>query len=137
MKVEILRQLSVAIENQPGRLGQIGRLLADREIQIEAFSMIDNVEQGMVRLITSDPVAARAALSAGGLPVVEVEVLVVEINDHVGALALIGDALSAADINIEYAYASSVGIGQPGRIVFRTAGPQQARDLLLAIPVRR
>ena len=48
MDIEIKRQISVAIENQPGRLGQIGRLLAQRGIDINAFSVIDNVEQAMV-----------------------------------------------------------------------------------------
>ncbi len=71
MTIDIHRQLSVAIENQPGRLGQIGRLLAGRGIHIAAFSVIDNVEQGMVRLMTSDPAAAREALKSAGLPVVE------------------------------------------------------------------
>jgi hypothetical protein len=53
MKTHIVREISVAIENQPGRLGRIGRLLAEQGIHISAFN---NVEKGMVRLITSDPV---------------------------------------------------------------------------------
>ena len=52
MDIDISRQISVAIENQPGRLGQIGRLLAEQGIHISAFSVIDNVEQAMVRLVT-------------------------------------------------------------------------------------
>jgi hypothetical protein len=130
MKIDIQRQLSVAIENQPGRLGQIGRLLAARGIHISAFSVIDNVEQGMVRLMTSDPVVAREALKGAGLPVVEVEVLVLEMTDEVGNLAVVGEALAAADINIEYAYASTAQIGNPGRLVFKTANPAAAREVL-------
>src|SRR5262245_41933563 len=106
MKTEIRRQISVAIENQPGRLGEIGRILSNRGIHIDAFSVIDNVEQGMVRLMTSDPVVAREALKAAGLPVVEVDVLAVEMTDRSGNLAVVGEALAAAEINIEYAYAS-------------------------------
>ena len=87
MITELRRQLSVAIENEPGRLGHIGRMLAARGIHIDAFSVIDNVEQGMVRLMTSDPTAARAALKTEGLPVVETEVLAVERTPHTFALA--------------------------------------------------
>ena len=65
MDIEIKRQISVAIENQPGRLGQIGRLLAQRGIDINAFSVIDNVEQAMVRLVTEEPAAARTARYPG------------------------------------------------------------------------
>lgn len=134
MKLEIRRQLSVAIENQPGRLGRIGRLLATHGIHIEAFSVIDNVEQGMVRLMTSNPAAARKLLQQDGLPVVETEVLAVEMSDRVGGLAQIGEALADAGINIEYAYASAAGVGQMGRIIFKMARPQAARDILAAIP---
>jgi hypothetical protein len=130
MKIEIHRQLSVAIENQPGRLGQIGRLLAARGVHISAFSVIDNIEQGMVRLITSDPAATREALKSAGLPVVEVDVLVLEMMDEIGNLAVVGEALAAADINIEYAYASTAQIGNPGRLVFKTANPAAAREVL-------
>ena len=133
MTIDIQRQVSVAIENQPGRLGQIGRLLAGRGLHIAAFSVIDNVEQGMVRLMTSDPAAAREALRSAGLPVVEVEVLVVEMMDGIGNLALLGEALAAADINIEYAYASTAEIGRPGRLIVKTANPRSARDVLASL----
>lgn len=133
MITELRRQLSVAIENEPGRLGHIGRMLAARGIHIDAFSVIDNVEQGMVRLMTSDPTAARAALKAGGLPVVEAEVLAVEMTDRTGNLAAVGEALAMAGINIEYAYASTAEIGQPARLILKTTSPQKARDALAAV----
>jgi hypothetical protein len=68
MDIEIKRQISVAIENQPGRLGQIGRLLAQRGIDINAFSVIDNVEQAMVRLVTEEPAAAGPAEDKAAAP---------------------------------------------------------------------
>jgi len=106
MDIDINRQISVAIGNQPGRLGQIGRVLAEQGIQISAFSVIDIVEQATVRLVTGDAGAAKMALQKAGLPVVEVEVLVIEMTDEIGCLALIGETLAAANINIEYAYRS-------------------------------
>jgi hypothetical protein len=133
MITELRRQLSVAIENEPGRLGQIGRVLAARGIHIDAFSVIDNVEQGMVRLMTSDPTAAREILKLEGLPVVEAEVLAVEMTDRVGNLAAVGGALAAAGINIEYAYASTAEIGQPARLILRTTSPQKAREVLATV----
>ena len=130
MTIDIQRQLSVAIENQPGRLGQIGRLLAGRGIHIAAFSVIDNVEQGMVRLITSDPTMTRETLKADGLPVVEADVLSIELLDGMGNLARIGEALAAAEINIEYGYATSAEMGRPGLLIVKTANPQLALKIL-------
>jgi len=133
MDIDINRQISVAIENQPGRLGQIGRLLAEQGIHISAFSVIDNVEQAMVRLVTGDAGAAKMALQKAGLPVVEVEVLVIEMTDEIGCLALIGETLAAANINIEYAYSSTATIGNRGRLIVKTANPRAAQAVLVAL----
>lgn len=130
MEINIVRQISVAIENQPGRLGRIGRLLAEQGIHISAFSVIDNVEQGMVRLITSDPGMTRETLKADGLPVVEADVLSIELLDGMGNLAFVGEILAAADINIEYGYATSAEIGRPGLLIMKTANPQAALKIL-------
>jgi hypothetical protein len=132
MKIQLRRQLSVAIENEPGRLGQVCRLLAERSIHIDAFSVINNVEQGMVRLMTSDTVATRDVLKERGLPFVEAEVLCVELTDCVGSLALLGETLAAAGINIEYAYASTTEIGQPARVILKTNSSQKACEILTA-----
>jgi len=133
MEIDINRQISVAIENQPGRLGQIGRLLAKQGVHISAFSVIDNVEQAMVRLVTDDPTAARLSLEAAGLPVVEVEVLVIEMTDSLGSLALIGETLASAAINIEYAYTSTAAVGNRGRLIVKTANPRAAQAVLVAL----
>ena len=133
MDIDISRQISVAIENQPGRLGQIGRLLAEQGIHISAFSVIDNVEQAMVRLVTGDPGGAKLAIQKAGLPVVEVEVLVIEMTDEIGCLALIGETLAAANINIEYAYSSTATVGNRGRLIVKTANPRAAQAVLVAL----
>ncbi len=134
MKTQLRRQLSVAIENEPGRLGQICRLLAQHEIDIDSFAVINNVEQGMVRLMTSDPAAARTVLKKAGLPTVEAEMLDVEVTNCVGCLAAVGEALAAAGINIEYAYASTAEAGKPARLILRTTHPQKACEILLGVP---
>lgn len=133
MKAHIRRQLSVAIENEPGRLGAVARLLAAQGIHIDAFTIIDNVEHGMVRLMTSDPDAAKSIIKASGLPVAEAAVLSVEMTDRRGNLALVGETLSAAGVNIEYAYASTAHEGVPANLILKTAYPERAREALAAL----
>ncbi|HEX5175597.1 MAG TPA: hypothetical protein VFV83_01135 [Chthoniobacteraceae bacterium] len=130
MKVELERQLSIALENQPGRLAAIARLLAEREINIEAVCVIDNVEQGVVRLVTSDALSARSVLEGAGLHVVEAEVLALQLTDKLGKLAYISQALGAGDINIEYAYGSVDHAGAHTRLILKTSRPGKARELL-------
>jgi hypothetical protein len=133
MTVHLQRQLSVALENQPGRLAAISRLLADGGIYIEAVCVIDNVEQGVVRLMTDDPVAARTILEGASCHVVEAEVLTLELTDQLGKLAMISEALAAASINIEYAYASVDHAGARTRLIVKTSRPRQAQEVLAAL----
>jgi hypothetical protein len=133
MKIQLRRQLSVAIENQPGRLAHICRILAQHAVHIDAFCVLDNVEQGMVRLLTSDANQTRGLLKAEGLPVVEAEVVAIELTDCVGSLAEVGEALGRANINIEYAYASTTAIGEPASVILRTARPKEACEVLAAM----
>ena len=134
MNVTVQRQISVALENQPGRLGDVGRLMAGRGVDITALTVIDNVEQGMVRMVTDDPEAGRAALQDAGLPVVEAEVLVLEVASGAGALAAVAERLAAAEINIEYAYATEVDASERTKMVLKTANPHAALDVLAAGP---
>ena len=136
MHLHLQRQLSVAIENQPGRLAAVSRLLADRGINIEALCVIDNVEQGMVRMIVSDAVNARAVLEHAGIPVVEAEVLTLELTDRLGKLAQVTAALGAGGVNIEYAYSTVDHAGARTRMVLKTSKPRKAREILAALAVR-
>lgn len=133
MHLQLSRQLSIALENQPGRLAAIARLLAEHQINIEAICVIDNVEQGMVRLMTSDALGARAVIESAGFHVVEAEVLAIELTDKLGKLAFISAALAAGDINIEYAYGSVDHAGAKTRLILKTSRPAKAREILATL----
>jgi hypothetical protein len=133
MHLQLSRQLSIALENQPGRLAAIARLLAEHQINIEAICVIDNVEQGMVRLMTSDALRARAVIESAGFHVVEAEVLAIELTDKLGKLAFISAALAAGDINIEYAYGSVDHAGAKTRLILKTSRPAKAREILATL----
>lgn len=133
MHLQLSRQLSIALENQPGRLAAIAHLLAEHQINIEAICVIDNVEQGMVRLMTSDALRARAVIESAGFHVVEAEVLAIELTDKLGQLAFISAALAAGDINIEYAYGSVDHAGAKTRLILKTSRPAKAREILATL----
>jgi hypothetical protein len=133
MQVHVVRQLSVALENHPGRLAEVCRRLADAEINIEALSVVNNVEQGMARLVLSDPVAGRAILEYAGFPVVEAEVLALELTDKLGKLAWLSAALAEGGINIEYAYSTVDHAGARTKMILKTSHPRKARQILEAL----
>lgn len=133
MNCLICRQLTVAIENQPGRLAAIGRTLAAHGINIKDLSINDTVEQGVVRLITSEAGRARELLTAAGLYVIEAEVLAVDLRDIPGTLARVSQALADAGVNIEYAYGSEDANEQKLRLILKVSSVPRAVEVLASL----
>jgi hypothetical protein len=130
MKVHVERQVTVALENQPGQLAAICTILSENSINIEAISVIDSIEQGVVRLITSDPTKCKQALQARGFYVIEGDVLVLDLFDRIGKLAQICSGLAVARINIDYVYGSVEHAGSPLRLVLKTTDAVRTHALL-------
>ena len=130
MKVHVERQISVALANQPGQLAAISKLLSTQAINIEALSLIDSLEQGVVRLITSDPEACKKVLQSSGFYVIEGDVLVLDLFDRLGKLAEISAALADAKVNIDYVYGSVEHPGSPMRLVLKVSDATRAHALL-------
>jgi hypothetical protein len=59
-------QLSVTMENKPGELAKLGAALARAKVNIEAISVLDSSDVGVIRLVTSSNTKARAALKKAG-----------------------------------------------------------------------
>lgn len=133
MNHHVCRQLTVAIENQPGRLAAIGRTLATHGINIKDLSINDTVEQGVVRLITSDPARTRELLAAAGLYVIEAEVLAVDLRDIPGTLVRVSQALADSGINIEYAYGSEDSQEQKLRLILKVSSVSGAVKVLTGL----
>lgn len=55
-------QLSVYIENKPGKLAEVISRLSAAEINIRALSLADTSDFGLVRLIVSDAEKAKKLL---------------------------------------------------------------------------
>jgi hypothetical protein len=134
MKYAVHRQLSIAIENQPGRLASISRALAHESINIRNLSVVDNVEQGMIRLVTSDAARCKTVLTQLGLYVVEADVLEVILTDTPGKLALLSQALADAQINIDYAYGSEDRAQEHIRIIIKVSNLSKACEVIDAFP---
>jgi hypothetical protein len=134
MEYIVHRQLSVAIENQPGRLAAIGKLMAAAGINIKDISVVDNVEQGVIRIVTNNPPACKALLVKEGFYVVEADVLVVILRDTPGKLARLCQALADAQINIDYAYGSEDSAEQHVRMVIKVSNLAKACQVIDSLP---
>ncbi len=134
MNYSIQRQLSIAIENQPGRLAMISKLMAEQGINIKDLCIVDNVEQGMIRLVTTEPANCKTVLEEPGLHVVEADVLVLILKDTPGQLERVCHALTDAKVNIDYAYGSEDAKEEEMRLIIRTSNTARAIAAIRGLP---
>lgn len=103
-----VKQLSVFIENRPGRLSAVTRILGDAQVNIRAMSLADTKDFGILRLIVDDCEKAVATLKENGFSVTTTQVLAVKINDRPGGLADAMKALYDDNISVEYMYSAFI-----------------------------
>ncbi len=128
MKVE---QISIFLENKPGGLENVTRILRDANINIRTLAVADTSDFGIVRLIVDHVVDAVGVLKANGYTVSRTNVVAVEVPDQPGGLHSILDVLAQAKINIEYMYAFVERSGENAVMLFRFDNPDAAIDVLL------
>ena len=100
-----VKQLSVFIENREGRLEQVTDVIRKENINILSANMADTTEYGVLRMVVSDPVRARAALVEKGFSAMLTDVLAVKLVDQVGELHRLTHIICSQGLNIEYMYA--------------------------------
>lgn len=128
MKVE--KQLAIFLENKPGTLAKVTRVLAKKGINIVAITVSDTVDHAVVRMVVSDATKALHLLGDAGVLVVESEVLVVELPNKPGQLSRIAGKLAAAKVNIEYLYGSGSPNQAQGFVVIRPTDIRRAMRVL-------
>ena len=130
-----ITQLSIFVENKPGRITAPCRALADAGVNIRALSLADTQRYGILRMIVSDAGTAQKILEQAGFMVKATEVVAVEVPDRPGGLAHILAALEDTSINIEYMYAFPFGRGENAVLIFRFDNPDAAIKQLQAAGV--
>ncbi|MDR0357271.1 MAG: ACT domain-containing protein [Clostridiales Family XIII bacterium] len=98
-------QLSVFVENEPGRLAEVTEVLGKADVDLRAMSLADARDFGVLRVIVSDPRRASEVLKDAGHAVTVTQVLAVSIEDKPGSLAGILRVLADAGVSVEYLYA--------------------------------
>ncbi len=128
MKVE---QISIFLENKPGGLSGVTKVLKDSSINIRALSLADTSDFGILRLIVDDVTKAKKVLNENGFAVGRTHVLAVEVPDRPGGLHSILELLTREGINVEYMYAFVERSGENAVIIFRFDNIDQAIEVLL------
>lgn len=128
--MQIRKQLSVFLKNEPGVLAKLAADLADHKIDILGMTVSDTVDHAVVRMMVSDPDRAVDVFESAGLLVVEADVLVLELTNKRGALENLAQKLSKAKINIEYAYGTVGSREKAGVLIIRVSDTKRAIKIL-------
>jgi hypothetical protein len=99
-----IKQISVVLENVPGKLSGLSDVLGAEGINIRAITVADTSDLTTVRMIVDDPSKAVLVLESKGYNIRQREVLAVETPDHPGGLNAVLRPLRDAQINVHYLY---------------------------------
>ena len=100
-----IRQLSVFVGNEPGKLAFIAKVLKREKINMKAFYLSESTEFGILRAIVDDPEQAVIKLADEGIIAKITEVIGISVPNEPGSMYAPAKALADENINILYAYA--------------------------------
>lgn len=126
-----IRQVSVFVENRPGKLHETLKMIADSGLNIRALSIAETKDFGILRLITSDTPKTIEVLSKESI-INTTTVIAAKLEDRVGALCYVLDFLAQAEVNIEYIYAFTASEDFGAYVVIRVDDAEKAEEVLKA-----
>ena len=123
-----IKQLSVFVENKTGRINEVAQILGRHGVNMTAFSLADNADFGILRMIVSDVERAEQVLREAHFGVSVTEVVCISCNNVPGALSEVLDGLAKEQVFIEYMYAFSEG--ETARVVIRPTDVDRCIEIL-------
>ena len=123
-------QFSVFLVNKPGVLATVISALAKSHVNIQALTLTDYMEHGVLRLVCDREDAARVVLGHAHDRWTETDVLVMELTNEPGAFADVAQKLATEHVNISYAYCSGGAPGGKTTAVFKLADVKKAMKVL-------
>jgi hypothetical protein len=106
-----VKQISVSLENVPGKLSEVSDYLGANGINIIALSVADTADISAVRFVANDPEKAANVLKSQGYAIKMSDVLAVETPNHPGGLNAVLRPLKELSINVKYLY-TCLGTGE-------------------------
>ena len=131
-----IKQLSLFVENRPGRMAKVSKTLSDAGVNIRAMTIAEAGDFGVIRMVVDDPDKGYKVLHDNGFTVSTTDVLAVEMKDTPGGLYEIVNTLGENNINVDYAYAFVTAKAQKAMLILRVDNIVKARQGLSAKGVK-
>ena len=122
----LVKQLSLFIENRPGTLSAVCKVLKENDLNIRTLSLADTQKFGILRLLLPEHAKAKEVLGKAGFVVNETDVLAIKVPDYAGGLADLLSIIDKYELQVEYMYAFASGKDNSAVNVFRFENPEDA-----------
>jgi hypothetical protein len=116
-----IKQLTVPLENRPGALAHVTRILADANVNILALLGSTAENRGSVQVFVDNVNKAKRVLNAAGVSFSEGTLEQVEVPNKPGALAQLTDKLAKKSVNIDSIYATAPKGAKKAVVVLATS----------------
>jgi hypothetical protein len=124
-----VKQISISLENIPGKLSEVSEYLGENGINILALSVADTADLSSVRFVANDPEKAVNVLRSHGYSIKMTDVLAVETPNHPGGLNAILKPLREVSINVNYLY-TCLGTGEKTVLIVGVDKMEEATKVL-------
>lgn len=104
MRVSILKEFDVYVQNKPGELARVCETLGNHGVNIKAIASERAHDRPMIKIVTDDEVSAKSALARSGISYDLRDVVSVKMADRPGELGKISRKLARAMVNVDSIY---------------------------------
>ena len=124
-----VKQISLSLENVPGKLSEVSDYLGDNGINIIGLMIADTADISAIRFVPSDVEKAVNVLRTHGYSMKVTEVLAVEAPNHPGGLNAVLKPLKDMKINVNYLY-TCLGRGEKTVLIMGVDKMEEAIQVL-------
>ncbi len=127
--MKTVKQISLVLKNEPGTLSAVSDVLGANGVNIIAFYVATEKEEGKLHFIANDPEKAMNVLKTAGYDLDTKEVIACETPHHPGGLNAVLKPLKAANINVDSIY-PCLGTGEMTVLVINVGPVEQALKIM-------
>lgn len=123
-------QLTIPVENKPGKLAEVSRILAGEKFNIRAITISSFGESGFLNIMVDDPKLAHKVLEKNGVTAELKEIIAVILEDKPGGMDKVVQRLAREAINIENAYGFVLESHKTAVFVLEVSDIDRTRQIL-------
>lgn len=126
-----VKEINLVLKNEPGQLSLVSDILGSSGVNIIAFYVSAEGDEGSLRFVANDPERATTVLRARGYRVRVEEVIACVTPNHPGGLNSILKPLKKERINVDYIYPclSRLGTEATAILILGVAPPDRDRTI--------